>query len=1161
MVNTIDTEIHLNGSQPVQTLKSLKSEVSSLTSAWKAEEIQLKSSGDSLQAAKAKYDGLSQAVNKQKDYIAKLKQEQGQIDQSTNRGAESYAKFGTQIENANRKLASMESQQTRAKDSWKYYESGVAESKKKLDEISASSEAYVKRLQAEGREQEANKAKLSALKSSYSEMQNLYSKQAGELDRIARESGKASDAYKKQEIRVNELGAKLATTKNDMTELSAATSKVKSSPFLRLKEALGGASKEAKEGATSFKSFLGATVIGNAVSNSISTFTSKAKEAFNVGMELNKTIGKIKATWVNMGKSDSDINNLINQMESLRIKTGYSADEVGTLQRSVDALTHGDTNKTLKITEGLSQVGLASKLSGEQVDALGKSFLRLASRDKINATAMAKIESIAPTISKALAGAAGVSEATFAKMVNDGQITGEKLQDLMVKASSQGENVFTTFAKSAGGAQVQIKRLWEDLSQRFSAPIFSVRATGLSDVAQILSSPVLKTAASTMGEGLKKIADYGISFLNYLNTHKAVLSGIVGDIWDITKTLASDVWKIFSDVFKNIVSSFNALSGNAVKSKDPLTQVKTLLDSISKNKEGIELVAKAVASLIAIKGITGFASKIANVAGSLKQISKTTIGSDGGTLGKLVGSGSSVKTAVSEGATATSKVGAVAGGLGVAVGAGFDLLGAIKAKNSDEKFKKYGSTLGDLIGGGIGLAFGGPAGAAIGGTIGHLLGDLGGKGAKGFMDGWTKVGKGQKPEGILQTIGFDAKKLLTQVTKTISSLTKPVTEAFKKVFSPVAKALKPVLTPMLKEFSSFSKSVDKALKPVSKVFSTVFKDVGKAIGPALKDVKSFIKDGLDVLGKAFQVTTKLISTVWNTAWGLMGKRLKEEWAIIGPTVKAGISVISKVLTATLRVISTVWLSTWNNLKTVVSGAWNIIKTTVKSALNVIKDIFKVVLDVLRGNWRAVWNDVKKIFSDVFNGIVSIAKSILGSLANVIKSAIDGIKSVWKSVWGSISDIFSSVMKGLRGIAVGAFNGVLGVINAAIGAINGVWHFFSGHNALNKLSYIKKAKGGTVGKEHLTMVNDGLGNDWKELIQRPNGELFMSQKKNEIMPLEEGTRVYNGFETKQIMQTFGIEHYAGGGIIGGLVRPLVEQLTGQKVQPKMLVSGSATSGMQ
>ena len=114
------------------------------------------------------------------------------------------------------------------------------------------------------------------------------------------------------------------------------------------------------------------------------------------------------------------------------------------------------------------------------------------------------------------------------------------------------------------------------------------------------------------------------------------------------------------------------------------------------------------------------------------------------------------------------------------------------------------------------------------------------------------------------------------------------------------------------------------------------------------------------------------------------------------------------------------------------------------------------------------------------------------------------------------------------------NAVINVINGAISGINWVWEKFTGKDALKKLSPVHFATGGTVTqKMHLVMVNDGTGPDWKELYQLPNGQIGMSQQRNATGLLPEGTRVFNGKETKAIMNMAGVEHYDLGCVIGGV----------------------------
>lgn len=222
-VGGMETDITLNGTQPVRTLKELRQAVTNATSAWKAQRAELSSVGKSTEAAKAKFDGLKTTIDKQKEYISGLTREQKNlveaqknVDRSTQTGKQEYAKYGEQIaksegqiKRAETRLTSLTSQQNKAKDSLRYYESGLAQVQKQLKQNSDVTKSYVERLSSEGRKYDAAKTQLNGYRDAVSSLSKQQKIQVDELNRIGRESGKTSDAYARQRIRVNETTTSL----------------------------------------------------------------------------------------------------------------------------------------------------------------------------------------------------------------------------------------------------------------------------------------------------------------------------------------------------------------------------------------------------------------------------------------------------------------------------------------------------------------------------------------------------------------------------------------------------------------------------------------------------------------------------------------------------------------------------------------------------------------------------------------------------------------------------------------------------------------------------------------------------------------------------------------------------------------------------------------
>lgn len=223
-MGSMSTEIKLNGSQSVKTLRELKQAVTQATSAWKAQRAELSNIGKSTEAAEAKYKGLGEAIKKQKDYISglqvaqkHLENAQQSVDRTTKEGRQEYGKYNealqkneTRLHSAQQKLASLTTQQTKAKSSLSYYKSGLADVQKQLKVNESVAKSYVVRLKAEGKGYESAKAKLNSYKNSLINLKKQQSIQTQELSRIAKETGKSSDAYKRQEVRVNQTATSIA---------------------------------------------------------------------------------------------------------------------------------------------------------------------------------------------------------------------------------------------------------------------------------------------------------------------------------------------------------------------------------------------------------------------------------------------------------------------------------------------------------------------------------------------------------------------------------------------------------------------------------------------------------------------------------------------------------------------------------------------------------------------------------------------------------------------------------------------------------------------------------------------------------------------------------------------------------------------------------------
>lgn len=286
--------------------------------------------------------------------------------------------------------------------------------------------------------------------------------------------------------------------------------------------------------------------------------------------------------------------------------------------------------------------------------------------------------------------------------------------------------------------------------------------------------------------------------------------------------------------------------------------------------------------------------------------------------------------------------------------------------------------------------------------------------------------------------------------------------------------------------------------------------------------------------KQQEAANKQAQKDWNGFWNDVGKGWTGFWNDVNKKNSSAQQQQQKQQDAANKQIKKDWDSFWSNA----SNGWNNFwSDTLKNAKNGMNDtksrIDNANTDIHKG-WDSFWSDTSKNWNGFWGTVGKNAQSGMSTVHGWINDGNSKIDSGWRSMWSGLKSFFGSIWDGIKNAAADGMNAVINVINGAISGINWVWEKFTGKEALKKLSHVHFANGGIVTqKMHLVMVNDGAGPDWKELYQLPNGQIGMSQQRNATGLLPEGTRVFNGKETKAIMNMAGVEHYDLGGVIGGV----------------------------
>lgn len=1041
-VGDFNTRISLDGEQPIQTLKSLKNEVSSATSAWKAQVAELKSAGDQLGAAKAKYEGLGETLKKQQSLLERnkselnsLKEAQNKVDTTTEKGRNEYERYSKEIATAERnvanattKIAKLSQQQEKARSSLDYYKSGLASAQNELRKISESSNAYVGRLEAEGKHEEANKAKLSGLSREYDKLNEVYKIQSNELSKIASEAGKSSEAYRRQKIRVDETATSLAKTKSEMSGLSFEMKKANPTIFDRMKAKITGVNGEAKKTHSLFKTIFSASFFSNMASNAFSSATSGLKSIITSGMQLDGVIGKVRAQWAGLGKNKNDTQILVDQMGYLKSNTAMTGDEVHQLQLNMNRLTNGNLSHTLALSKSIATIGDTTKMTSGEMVGLSSAMARALSGSKVSAMQWQRMSKQAPGLGAALSRAAGMSEEAFGKMVNSGKMSTKQFEELVEKAGQDGGKAFEKFKKTQGGAAKSMQDSWNSLKAKMAQPLFDAKTSGMQQLADLMQSKPVQQGAEMLGVAIQKVAKLGMQFLGYIAKHKEDIVGIGTDLMSITKSIALDTWKTLSKIIVDIAEAFGLTNKNALKSQDPLKQLRVVLDGLAKNKEAIHWISKAIIAIAAIKtfnpvvsgilaitkgsyraykgvkalhdGFKGLDS-ITELKGPEKALAK--LGSKAETVfssikkfagnalsGKSFGGAfQSLKSAGGfNGLTTAGKVATGAAGIGVALDAGSSIVSAFKdKKGSMKQYQDAGKGIGSAIGGGIGLFFGGPAGAAIGSQIGKIAGGWGGKATKEFLNGW-KSKKPPKNFWSIENLGWSTKDAFSKMGKGIDSWWKSVQSSNKKAQAEQKKAAEQAEKQRQKE----KKAWDKYWSNVGKGFEKFGKDSKKSLDKSVKNADDIIKKLGPNIKKGYATFLKNghnFFKKFNTNLGDFFKSIPKNKYVKafqkGTLFQTAYKDINKQTKKWTKDFNKSWSKHWKDTQKTVSKWSKDTKKNYDKGTKSLQSSFKSWSKGAKKTWNSHWKDLNKSFASFWK--------------NTKKSSANGTKTLLKNIKG------------------------------------------------------------------------------------------------------------------------------------------------------------------
>lgn len=593
---TMSTKIKVDQQEAANQVENLTNKFKDLTAQWKAEQATAKASGDSVGAAKARYEGLSKALEVQRQKVEQLnrqrKDQQWLVQNSatvTKEQTDELNQLDRRLTSATNKLTSLSNQQTRAKRSFEYASSGLKELRNEYYTNNRAVDSHIEKLKAEGNTAEAQKVKLAGLKSSLVNLAKQQEATKKLADEAAKSEGRNSNLYRRRITDYNKVSAAMMRTRKQASELSHSLNPPRTSGWDFFKRKIldvDGAEKQAAKNAQRIKGVFSGAFLGNLTASILPSLQNELQQITTTGMKAAQAGMAMQARWKNIGVSATGIKQLSNQVAQLKANTNLTAQSINALQSRFYGMTHS-VKQTQILTKGVASLSDQLKLSDKQANAFAGGLSRIESSGKVTSSSLGRLEKQAPGLTAAMAKASGLSQQKFKELVASGKMTTDQFNGYLKTAAKNYNKNSAAFSKSAAGAQHKLRAEWTTTQAALAKPLVKVEATGLNQLSKALENKDTQRGLVVLASGFAKLAVNAAKALAILARHQKVVVGVGAAFLGLVGTL-----KVLRSV-ATVITTFKTLSG-AIKA---VTISQKALNLVMKANVFI-LIASAIAGLV-----------------------------------------------------------------------------------------------------------------------------------------------------------------------------------------------------------------------------------------------------------------------------------------------------------------------------------------------------------------------------------------------------------------------------------------------------------------------------------------------------------------------------------------------------------------------------------
>ena len=541
---TMSTKIKVDQQEAANQVENLTNKFKDLTAQWKAEQATAKASGDSVGAAKARYEGLSKALEVQRQKVEQLnrqrKDQQWLVQNSatvTKDQTDELSRLDRALTSATNKMTSLTNQQARARRSYEYTSSGLKELRNDYYTNNRAVDSHIEKLKAEGNTAEAQKVKLAGLKSSLVNLAKQQEATKKLADEAAKSEGKNSATYRRRITDYNEVSATLSKTSKRYDELRAAEIKagnVSTGGLAKMRDRFLGVYSAEKQATTQAKtmgevmkgSFLG-TFASNLAQNAIMAITGKMHDLIAAGKQYNIEQDTMKTVWHSLTtQAPRDGQQMLDFINKLSQHSIYSSETVNKLAQS---FYHVDSSvKHAKDwTNDFIRLGSTMHMTNAQLAEAGEQFSKIVAGGKASQEDLNVMINRFPMFGEAIQKATGKSMKQLQQLSQQGKLTSEdfvKAMDYLGKKYKSGQAEAMT---SYMGMSMYLKSRFSKLAGDVEKSNFRMSKSAKNAMVQVTSDHAMEQYAKAISSALAGLAGALSKTIVWIHKHQTATKTLI----------------------------------------------------------------------------------------------------------------------------------------------------------------------------------------------------------------------------------------------------------------------------------------------------------------------------------------------------------------------------------------------------------------------------------------------------------------------------------------------------------------------------------------------------------------------------------------------------------------------------------------------------------